>query len=123
MGIPVMVIGVPTVVDATVIVSDTIKYMTEEYVYNKSLEDSGASKLINKPVNYLNKKVNVNDKDRQTLLGLVGTLSEKELKKLTYEVLTPIGYNLMVTPKEVDFMIERLSDIISYGINHSIHKI
>lgn len=122
-GIPVIVIGVPTVVDAGVIVSDTINYMIQNYAYNKNFTKSKISKFINKPINFLDKEVKIDDADKKNLLGLVGTLSNEELLNLTYEVLSPIGYNLMVTPKEVDFIIERLSDIISYGINHSLHDI
>ncbi len=122
-GVPVISVGVPTVVDAVVIVSDTINYMIKNYAYNKNFQKTKIAKFINRPVNYLNKDVIVSNEDKKTLLGLIGTLNEEELKKLTYEVLTPIGYNLMVTPKEVDFVIEKLSDIISYGINHSLHNI
>ena len=71
----------------------------------------------------MNKDVNASNDDKKTFLGLVGLLSKEELTSLTYEVLTPIGYNLMVTPKEVDFIIEKLSDVISYGINNSLHEI
>ena len=122
-GVPVIAVGVPTVVDAPVIVSDTINYMIKNYVYNKSFMNSNLSKFVNKKVNYLKYDVKINDSDKRNLLGLVGTLTEEELKDLTYEVLSPIGYNLMVTPKEVDFVIGKLSDVISYGLNHSIHNI
>ena len=50
-------------------------------------------------------------------------LSDEEVKKLIYEVLTPIGYNLMVTPKEVDFVINKLSLLISNSLNKSLHKL
>lgn len=123
LGVPVIAVGVPTVVDAAVIVCDTINYMSKNYSYNKNLQSKKISKLITKQVNYLDKKIDINENDKKTLLGLVGTLSEEELINLTYEVLNPIGYNLMVTPKEVDFIIEKLSEIISYGINHSLHQI
>ncbi len=123
LGVPVIAVGVPTVVDAVVIVSDTINYMTKNYSYNKNFQKKKVSKFVNRPVNYLKDNVDVTDDDKKTLLGLVGTLNENELKNLTYEVLTPIGYNLMVTPKEVDFVIEKLSDVISYAINHSLHEI
>ena len=123
LGIPVLAIGVPTVVDAVVIVADTINYMIKNYTYNKNFSKKKVSKFINHPVNYLKEEVKVSNEDKKTLLGLVGTLSEEELKNLTYEVLTPIGYNLMVTPKEVDFVVEKLSDIISYAVNHSLHNI
>ena len=123
LGIPVIAIGVPTVTSAAVIVSDTINYMLRNYAYSKKINKSKISKLISKPINFLNKEVDLNNEDKKKLLGLIGTLSEEELLNLTYEVLTPIGYNLMVTPKEVDFIIEKLSEIISFGINHSLHKI
>ncbi len=122
-GIPVLSIGIPTVVDATTIVSDTINFLLKSYSFNKNLEKKKISKLINKTVNILNKKVDVEVEDKKTFLGLVGALSEQEVKELVFEVLTPMGYNFMVTPKEIDFIIEKLSDIISYGINHSIHDI
>lgn len=120
---PVIAIGVPTVTSASVIVSDTINYMLKNYAYNKKILNSKALKLVSKPINYLNKDVNASNDDKKTFLGLVGLLSKEELTSLTYEVLTPIGYNLMVTPKEVDFIIEKLSDVISYGINNSLHEI
>ena len=123
LGVPVIAIGVPTVTSAAVIVSDTINYMLKNYAYNKKFSNSKSSKLTVKPVNYLKNEVDATMEDKKTLLGLVGLLSEKELSSLTYEVLTPIGYNLMVTPKEVDFVMKKLSEIISYGINHTIHKI
>ena len=122
-GIPVIAIGVPTVVDAAVIVSDTMNYMFQNYAYNKKIETNKISKFISKPVNYLDKNIDLNIEDKKSFLGIVGTLSNEELLKLTYEVLTPIGYNLMVTPKEIDFVIDKLSDVISYGINHTLHDI
>lgn len=122
-GIPVIAVGVPTVASASLIVSDTIKYMIKNYVYNKKLNNKKINKFINKPINYLKSDIDATLEDKKALLGLVGTLSEEELTDLIYEVLTPIGYNLMVTPKEEDFVIERLSEIISYGINNCLHDI
>ena len=123
LGIPVIAIGVPTVVDATVIVSDTINFIYKNYAFNKEYMNDPKSKLTFNNVNYLNKKVKVDSLDKEKLLGLVGTLSEEELQTLIYEVLNPIGYNLMVTPKEIDFVIQKLSEIVSVSINNSIHNI
>lgn len=123
LGVPVIAVGIPTVVDGVVIVSDTINYMIKNYAYNKNFSKKKVSKFVSKPMNYLKDDILANDEDKKMLLGLVGTLTSEELKNLIYEVLTPIGYNLMVTPKEVDFVIEKLSDIISYGINNSLHKL
>ena len=123
LGIPVIVIGVPTVVDATVIVSDTINFIYKNYAFNKEYLNDPKSRLTFNNINYLNKEIKENKDEKQKLLGLVGTLNEEELQKLIFEVLNPIGYNLMVTPKEIDFIIEKLSTIISKSINNSIHDI
>ena len=123
LNIPVIAIGVPTVVDATVIVSDTIKYMKKHYAFNKQYQENPMSKLtISSNINYLKKDIKISEKDKIDLLGLIGSLNDQEIKQLIYEVLTPIGYNLMVTPKEVDFIIDKLSDIIGNGINISLHE-
>lgn len=123
LGIPVIAIGVPTVVDATVIVTDTINFIYKNYAFNKEYMNNPKSKLTFNNVNYLKKELKENKKDKQELLGLVGTLNEEELQTLLYEVLNPIGYNLMVTPKEIDFVIKKLSNVISNSINNSIHDI
>lgn len=123
LGIPVIAIGVPTVVDATVIVSDTINFIYKNYAFNKEYLNNPKSRLTFNNINYLNKEIKENKDEKQKLLGLVGTLNEEELQKLIFEVLNPIGYNLMVTPKEIDFIIEKLSTIISKSINNSIHDI
>lgn len=123
LGIPVISIGVPTVVDAVTVVSDTINYMHKHYAFNKKFLSNPISKLTNSTqINYLKKEIPIDDTDKTNLLGLIGSLTEPEIKQLIFEVLTPIGYNLMVTPKEVDFVIEKLSKLIADGINKSLHK-
>ncbi len=121
-GVPVIAVGVPTVVSAVIIVSDTINYMHKHYTYNKENKDNPINKLIVGGVNYLKEELKIDREDKEQLLGLVGSLDEEEIKQLIYEVLTPIRYNLMVTPKEIDFVIEKLSDVIGNGINHALHK-
>lgn len=121
-NIPVIAIGVPTVVDANVIVSDTINYMYKHYAYNKEFLKNPMSKLVTKGVNYLKKDIIIDENDKKNLFGIIGTLSDLEFKELIHEVLTPIGYNMMVTPKEIDFVIEKLSDVIGNGINRALHN-
>lgn len=123
LGIPVIAIGVPTVVDATVIVSDTINFIYKNYAFNKEYMNNPKSKLTFNNINYLKKDIKENKQEKEKLLGLVGTLNEDELQRLIFEVLNPIGYNLMVTPKEIDFIIRKLSNVISNSINNSIHNI
>src|SRR5699024_10180460 len=58
---------------------------------------------------------------RQTFLGIVGNLTEEEKRSLLAEVLTPIGHNMIVTPKEVDgFMID-MAHLLAQGINAALH--
>ena len=118
---PVIAIGVPTVVDAVTIVSDTINYMYKHYSYTKDNINKPSNRLITGGVNYLKKNVSVDNNLKQELFGVVGNLNDDEVKQLIFEVLSPIGYNLMVTPKEIDFEIEKLSDIIGNGINRALH--
>lgn len=123
MRIPVLAIGVPTVVDAVTIVSDTFNYMHKHYSYIKDNINNPINKLI--PVtklNYLKHPTLLKEQDKEQLLGMVGKLNDEEVKQLIYEVLSPIGYNLMVTPKEVDFVMLKLSEVIASGLNEALHK-
>lgn len=123
MGIPVIAIGVPTVVDAVTIVSDTINYIFKNYAYMKNNKNSPKNKLISSlNINYLKSDYILQDEEKKNLMGIIGNLNETEMKELIYEILTPIGYNLMVTPKEIDFIIKKLSDVISNSLNRVLHK-
>lgn len=122
LNIPTIAIGVPTTVDAVTIVSDTINYMYKHFSYTKNNVNNPRNKLMVSTPNYLKKQINVSHQDKNNLLGLVGLLDEKEVKQLIFEVLTPIGYNLMVTPKEIDFIVDKLADVIGNGINKALHK-
>ena len=122
-GIPVIAIGIPTVVDAVTIVSDTINYIYKNYAYMKNNKDDPKQKLtLSSQINYLKKNYDITKEEKTNLLGILGTLSDEEIKELIYEILTPIGYNLMVTPKEVDFILKKLSNILSDSINAALHK-
>lgn len=123
LGIPVIAIGVPTTVDAVTIVSDTINYMYKHFSYTKENANNPSNRLMVSTPNYLKKDIKVKDNDKNKLLGLVGLLNEEEVKQLIFEVLTPIGYNLMVTPKEIDFLVDKLAFVIGNGINKALHEI
>lgn len=124
LGISVIAIGVPTVVDAVTIVSDTISYLMKKFSYSKKNFNSSVNKL--KPVTSINYLKDNDDfltpKEKKKLLGEIGMLNDDEIKQLIFEVLTPIGYNMMVTPKEVDFLIDKLSKVISNSINRTLHE-
>lgn len=120
--IPVIAIGVPTVVSSAVIVNDTIKYLTKKINYQK--KNITSDKLVSpNNLNYLKSEGDLSKKEKEKLLGIVGTLNDDEIKSLVYEVLNPIGYNLIVSTKEIDFSIELLGKLIGTSLNNCLHDI
>lgn len=123
LGIPVIAIGVPTVVDATTIVTDTFKYMVKHFSYKLNNINNHKLKLVPyDKQDYSNDHSVLNDNIKKDLLGELGNLNETDFKQLINEILSPINYNLMVTPTEIDFIIEKLGLLIGNGINKSLHK-
>ena len=91
LGIPVIAIGVPTVVDAATMANDTIDLVIDEL----SKQAKNGSEFYN----------------------MLKNIDRNEKQRLIEEVLNPYIGNLMVTPKEVDSVIDSLSKIIASGIN------
>ena len=89
-GIPVVAIGVPMVVESAVLVNDCLDLFIEK------LQDEAKSN------EYLN---NLKEKDNY-----------EEIK----ESLNPSGYNMVVTPKEIDDLIENMKDVVAGAINLSV---
>ena len=119
--IPVIAIGVPTVVSSAVIVHDTINYLIKKVSYHKKnfLKDKLTPSYN---INYLKASEDLTIEEKKELLGLVGSLNEEEIKELIYEVLNPIGYNLIVSTKEIDFIIEKLGKLLGDGLNEVLHE-
>ncbi|AFK87072.1 MULTISPECIES: GPR endopeptidase [Thermoanaerobacterium] len=90
LGVPVIAIGVPTVVDAATIANDAIEHLESAL---KNNVESGSP--------LYNVLKNMNDEDKYALIR---------------EVLSP-EENLIVTPKEIDLLIKNISSILSRGIN------
>jgi len=95
MGVPVIAIGVPTVVDAATLINDTMDSMLEDMI---SYTDKGT--------------------DFYEMLKNLGADNRYPIIK---DVLDPYAGNMFVTPKEVDAVVERLSNIIANAINISMH--
>ncbi len=91
LGIPVIAIGIPTVVETAVLVNDSLDLFIEKLQKEAKSND------------YLNK---LKDEDNY-----------EEIK----EALIPQDYNLIVTPKEIDDLIENMKDIVARGINFAIN--
>ena len=122
LGIPVYAIGVPTVASASVIVKDTINFIYKNYAFNKEYMKNPRSKLSTQ-INYLKEKITERENDKTKLLGFVGSLSDEELQLLLNEVLNPIGFNYMVSTKEIDFIVKKMSNVISNSINNALHNL
>ena len=90
LGIPVIAIGIPTVVDLASITNDCIKLFIED-LQNKAMSNNELNEIKNKD-NYA------------------------EIQ----EALNVGNYNMIVTPKEIDELIENMKDIISMSINSAM---
>ena len=90
LGIPVLAIGIPTVVESAVLLNDCLD------LFITKLQEEAKSN------DYLN---NLKNKDNY-----------EEIK----EALNPNDYNMIVTPKEIDELIENMSNIVSRGINYAM---
>ena len=90
LGIPVIAIGIPTVVETAVLVNDSLD------IFISKLQDEAKSN------DYLNK------------------LKQEDNYEEIKEALIPKDYNLIVTPKEIDELIENMKDIVALGINKSL---
>lgn len=117
LGIPVIAIGIPTVVDFVTITSEimdlVVKYL--DYFYQEKKKN-----FLDQSITNLDKH-SVNNKNKEHFLGKVGLLSIDEKKSLIKEVVETGGYNMVVTPKEIDIDVEDLSKIVAMAINKSLH--
>ena len=121
LNIPVIAIGVPTVVSSAIIVQDKFNYLMKKINYHK--KNHSKDKLIPKyNIKYEKEENDLSDIEKEKLLGLVGTLSDKDRMELILEVLNPIGYNFIVSTKEIDYMIEKLGKLIGISLNHVLNK-
>jgi len=96
LGVPVIAIGVPTVVDAATIAGDTIELI----------------------VNNLEERA----KDNEPLYKMLSVIEEEDNMPIIKEALSPAIGDFIVTPKEIDESVSRLSRIIGDSINVSLHN-
>lgn len=91
LGIPVIALGIPTVVESAVLVNDCLD------LFITKLQEEAKSN------DYLNK------------------LKEQDNYEEIKEALIPNNYNMIVTPKEIDELIENMKDIVARGINFAVN--
>lgn len=121
LNVKTIAIGIPTVIDGVTIVADTIEFMKKKFSYSKDTLNKKSEKFVLNR-NYKDTLDNLTEEEKEKLLGVIGNLSDEEIKQLIFEVLSPIDYNLMVTVKEIDFVIDKLILLLSNGINKTLHK-
>lgn len=90
LGIPVIALGIPTVVETAVVVNDALDIFIEKLQNEAQSND------------YLNK------------------LKEEDNYEQIKEALLPKDYNFIVTPKEIDELILNMSNVVARGINLSV---
>ena len=90
LNLPVISLGIPTVVETAVLVNDSL-----DLFITKLQEEAKSNEYLN----------NLKEEDNY-----------EEIK----EALNPKEYNLIVTPKEIDQLIENMKDVVSLGINMSV---
>lgn len=95
LGVDVIAIGIPTVVDAATLTIDVLDLAIDNLI-EVSQENSEFYKMLTK-------------------------LKEEEKYQLIKDSLDPYDKNLIVTPKDIDETIENLAIIISEGLNRSLH--
>lgn len=92
LGVPVIAIGVPTVVEAATIAADSL-----DLFINKVQQEAHSNQFLNE-------------------------LKEEDKYQMIKEVLAPEDYNFIVTPKEIDELIENMSSVVARGINFATQK-
>ena len=90
LNIPVIALGIPTVVESAVLVNDCLNLFI-----TKLQEDAKSNDYLN----------NLKEQDNY-----------EEIK----EALIPSDYNMIVTPKEIDELIENMKDVVARGINFAV---
>ena len=89
-SVPVIAIGIPTVIDAATIVSDTFENLLAVFKVNKGFERMG---------------------------DILQEFTEEEKYELVRELLTPSIASMIVTPKDIDATVKYISFTVSEGLN------
>ena len=90
LGIPVIALGVPTVVDAGTVANDAIDLVIDEMIEQT---------------------------DNKEFYKMLKSIDKNEKSNMIKRLLNPYIGDLMVTPKEIDEVIECIAKIVANGIN------
>ncbi len=91
MGVPVIAIGVPTVVNAATIAQETLDKFLHQMTANPVTQNT------------------------------VSGFNPITMQEIIQDVLKPYSANLMVTPKEIDDLINNIGKIVANGVSQALH--
>lgn len=115
MGVPVTAIGVPTVVDATVIIADAVDKVFRSIAKKIQEKERPSGKLsVISWTSDSDEEVDFNV--IRPIFGEWSTWSKAERRQLFEEVLLANSQRLIVTPKEVDIWMSKYSVLISNSL-------
>ena len=96
LGVPVIAIGVPTVVDAATLTNDAMDLVIDS--------------MMNEA------------KESKEFYNMLKSINRDEKYELLQEALNPFVGQLIVTPKEIDDIINRVSKVVANGLNIALHQ-
>jgi spore protease len=96
LGIPVIAIGIPTVIDAATMTSDTMDMIVDSLI----------------------KEIPTDSALYKTIKGMEGS----ERANVIQNALEPHVGNMIVTPREIDDIVNRMAKLVANGINMALHK-
>ncbi|MGE5614709.1 MAG: GPR endopeptidase [Bacillota bacterium] len=96
LGVPVIAIGVPTVVDAATMANDAI-----DMVLDSLIEQAPQG---------------------TEFYRMMKSIDRDEKYRMIQEVMEPYAGDLVVTPKEIDEVVKRIAKVIANGLNIALHQ-
>ncbi|HHV45169.1 MAG TPA: GPR endopeptidase [Firmicutes bacterium] len=111
LGVPVVSIGVPTVIHATTIISDGLKILEEGPQALEEDEEVPRPTRFHVDPNLITKPQVDSSKDN----------GRAQRKQVIRQLLEPYMGSMIVTPKEIDVLIDDVADIVAAGLNASLH--
>lgn len=93
LGVPVIAVGVPMVADCATVADDAIGMLIE-----RMKQEAGGE-----------------------VLKMLRSMEENDRYAMLYEALEPSAANMFVTPKDVDAIADRVTEILRTGINGALH--
>ena len=96
LGIPVISIGIPTVVDAATLTADTIELALEKI--KLQLDENNAE-----------------------IIDAFNAFEENDGDEIIRDTLSPFDLNLIVTPKDIDRLMEKCARLLGLALNKALH--